>query len=148
MAFAGIGSEAGSGELFGVRFRALGEAEEGSFQLRAVQLNEGGISVALGSEEVSLVPERYGLSQNYPNPFNAQTTLRFDLPEAGEVALTIYNLSGQRVRTLVDGYREAGTHAVLWDGKDGSGRDMASGIYFYRFEGRMFVDVKRMVMMK
>ncbi len=69
---------------------------------------------------------------NYPNPFNPSTTLRFNLPEAREIELTVYSISGQKIRTLVNGYQRTGEHRVQWDGTDESGRRTASGIYLYR----------------
>jgi photosystem II stability/assembly factor-like uncharacterized protein len=77
------------------------------------------------------VPSGYALSQNYPNPFNPETRIRFALPERARVTLTVYALSGQRVATLVEGERDAGTYEVLWDAAR-SGQAVASGIYFYR----------------
>lgn len=78
------------------------------------------------------VPAKYALSQNFPNPFNPQTMIQYQLPEASRVTLTIYNLFGQEVRTLVAGQREAGYHAEIWDGRDDFGKRVASGVYFYR----------------
>ena len=74
------------------------------------------------------------MSQNVPNPFNLHTTIRYALPQAGTVRLCVYNLLGQRIRTLTDGYRSTGTYSVVWDGKNDSGRDVASGVYVYRLE--------------
>ena len=67
-----------------------------------------------------------------PNPFNPRTTLRFNVAEAGAVRLDVYDVGGRRVRTLVDAPREAGTHAVTWNGRDASGRNAASGVYIAR----------------
>ena len=72
------------------------------------------------------------MSQNYPNPFNPQTTIQFSLPQAGEVQLDVYNLLGRHVTTIADGYHAAGTYTVVWDGRDYNGRNVASGVYFYR----------------
>jgi len=77
-------------------------------------------------------PSGYLLSQNFPNPFNSWTETPFALHEDTPVQLAIYNSSGQMVRMLVKGYRQAGSHKVVWDGKDESGRDVASGIYLCR----------------
>ena len=96
-----------------------------------------------------LVPMGYSLSQNVPNPFNARTTIRVDLPEAGKVRLCIYNLCGQRIHTLVDGHRSAGTHSVIWNGRDSAGRDVASGVYLVRLkvEGAV-AQIRRMVLLR
>ena len=90
----------------------------------------------------------YSLDKNYPNPFNPQTQITYYLSEAGRVQLTVYNLLGQIVRTIVDGVQAAGRRDVLWDGRDGAGRPVASGIYFYRIEIREFSAVRRMVLIK
>lgn len=77
-------------------------------------------------------PSTYQLYQNYPNPFNPETTIRFDVPTASRVALKIYNLLGQEIRTLLDELKPAGQHAIQWDGKDNRGLDAPSGIYILR----------------
>ena len=102
-------------------------------------------AVEEGAEPV--VPEVYQLSQNYPNPFNPSTVIRFRLPLAAAVELTVYNLAGQRIRTLVEGVRSAGVHQVTWDGRDGAGRVVASGVYFSRLHAADFVGVRKMVLL-
>ena len=88
-------------------------------------------------------PESYVLEQNYPNPFNASTTLRYAVPSSGLVRLTIYNIIGQKVATLVDRHQDAGYHSVIWNCTN-----LASGVYFYRIEANDFVDVKKMVLLR
>jgi len=78
----------------------------------------------------------YIISGNYPNPFNARTTLHYQLPQAGMVSLTIYTITGQKVRTLINGYQSAGDHRLIWDGKNESAQDAPSGIYIYKIEAR------------
>lgn len=70
--------------------------------------------------------------QNYPNPFNPQTTISFSLQETGKINLSIYNIKGQKVKTLLNGNREVGSHTVVWNGKDSSDKEVSSGIYFYK----------------
>lgn len=84
----------------------------------------------------------------YPNPFNPQTTIRFDLALPSRVVLAVYSVEGGHVRTLVDEDRPAGPHAALWDGRDGDGQSVASGVYFYRLWAGGFVDTKKMVLLK
>ena len=81
------------------------------------------------------LPESFTLGQNYPNPFNSGTVIRFELPASQEVELSVYNMSGQKVATLVQGVRAAGSYAVHWDGADAAGRSLASGMYVYRLAG-------------
>ncbi|HXF48020.1 MAG TPA: S8 family serine peptidase [Verrucomicrobiae bacterium] len=98
--------------------------------------------------ETGNLPLAFSLGQNYPNPFNPTTTISFSLPLAEKVVLTIYNILGQKVRTLADGEKPAGTHRLIWDGKDGSGRVVSSGLYLYKLETVSFREVKRMIFLK
>ena len=82
------------------------------------------------------LPESFTLGQNYPNPFNSGTVIRFELPASEEIELSVYNMSGQKVATLVQGVRAAGAYAVHWDGTDAAGRSLASGMYVYRLAAR------------
>jgi len=96
------------------------------------------------------LPETYGLSQNYPNPFNPTTTIRYSLAgkEPTQTELSIFNILGQRVRTLVDEPQSAGYYSVEWDGKDESGQKVASGTYFYRLVSGGFVEVRKMLLVE
>lgn len=96
------------------------------------------------------VPSHFALYQNSPNPFNPSTTIAYDLPEATDVTLTVYNLSGQKVATLVTGKQKAGHYEVEWDGQDESGQAVASGVYLYRLEtGKQgFVETRRMMLVR
>lgn len=93
-------------------------------------------------------PTVFSLAQNYPNPFNPKTMIRFALPKDSWVKLEVYNILGQKVKTLVDEKLAAGVKEVEWDGKDSKGLEVASGIYFYRIKADDFSDVKKMVMLK
>jgi hypothetical protein len=98
--------------------------------------------------ENELVAENFALYQNYPNPFNASTTIRFSIPEAAQVTLTIYNSAGALVTTLTDSYLPAGIHEHHWQGNDQTGTAVASGVYFCRLRSNIQSDVKRIVYMK
>ena len=90
------------------------------------------------------------LRPNYPNPFNRGTVIGYALPESGDVELAVYNLAGQQVAMLVDGSGEVGVHSVFWDGRDGDGQDLASGVYLYGVrtgDGRQ-LETRKMVLMK
>ena len=93
-----------------------------------------GEKVKAGCEivRINIQPKVYHLSQNHPNPFNARTVIRYMLPEAGFVRLTIYDLLGREVRCLTDGMQRMGYHSVVWDGQDEKGREVSSGLYLYR----------------
>jgi immune inhibitor A len=92
------------------------------------------------------VPKSPVLSQNYPNPFNPSTTISFSLPDAGNATLEIYDISGRKVATLVDGPVEAGVTEVKWGGRDDRGRPVASGVYFYRLEAGDDESTSKMVL--
>jgi len=85
-----------------------------------------------GADELP-IPLAYSLG-NYPNPFNPTTNIKFDLPDAGKVKLTIYNIKGQKVKQLVHDRIEAGSHKVVWNGTNTNNKQVSSGVYFYRLE--------------
>ncbi|HVP07865.1 MAG TPA: T9SS type A sorting domain-containing protein [Candidatus Acidoferrum sp.] len=94
------------------------------------------------------LPKTFTLSQNYPNPFNPNTIIKFDIPVNSKVNLTVYNVLGQRVKTLVDQDLTAKHYEVDWDGTSDAGVKVASGIYFYKIEAGNFIQTKKMVMLK
>jgi len=93
-------------------------------------------------------PQEYTLQQNYPNPFNPTTQLRYELPKAGHVTLSIYNSLGQEVRRLVDLEQPAGFHLVTWNGRDQKGKPVPSGVYHYRLQVGDFVETRKMTVAK
>ncbi len=99
-------------------------------------------------DDIDVMPTAYGLSQNFPNPFNPTTSIEFALPQASDVTLEIYNLLGQKVRTLVNGYTPAGYITTNWDGLDQNGKELSSGTYIYRLETADMSFAKKMVLMK
>jgi len=98
--------------------------------------------------EAAAPPGEFVLWQNYPNPFNPETAIRYRLSAANDVELTIFDLTGRRVRTLVRGRQNAGAHTVTWDGRDARGQAVASGVYLYRLVGGGQVQVRRMVVIR
>jgi L-ascorbate metabolism protein UlaG (beta-lactamase superfamily) len=97
------------------------------------------------------VPKTFSLSQNYPNPFNPTTDIRYEIPDSRSpihTTVTIHNILGQEVRTLVDEVKEPGYYSVQWDGTDEKGVMVSSGVYFYRLTTGDFSATKRMVLMK
>jgi len=101
--------------------------------------------VASGNNKV---PKNFVLEQNYPNPFNPSTTLRYGLPKPCLVHLEIYNLLGQKVRTLVDRRQPAGMYTIQWDGRTDSGAHLPSGVYLFRLRAGSFVAVRKMVLVE
>ncbi|MBN2412220.1 S8 family serine peptidase [candidate division KSB1 bacterium] len=94
------------------------------------------------------VPARFALLNNYPNPFNPETRIRYELAKISHVTLTVYNILGQKVVTLVDQNQHAGYYTTRWNGKDAYGLPVASGIYLYQLKTDHFVDVKKMYLLK
>lgn len=99
-------------------------------------------------ERVSPMPKAFTLGQNYPNPFNPMTNISFTLPEAVKAELVVFNMLGQRVRTLANEVRSAGTHMAVFDGRDDRGSQLPSGIYFYRMRVGKEVVTKQMMFIK
>ncbi|GAF67717.1 unnamed protein product, partial [marine sediment metagenome] len=93
-------------------------------------------------------PKAYSLLQNYPNPFNLSTIVEYSIPEPLPVTLEIYNIEGQRIRTLEQGYKPVGRYSTKWDGKDFAGNELSSGIYFYQLKAGSFRETKKMILIK
>lgn len=114
----------------------------------AAQMAYDGVITDVEDETGDMLPTQFTLSQNYPNPFNPHTTIEYSLPVKSHVVLSIYNILGQNIRTLIDKNQGAGCRAVLWDGKTDRGKDVASGIYFYRLQIDEVSITKRMLLLK
>jgi len=96
----------------------------------------------------SKIPVKYGLAQNYPNPFNPITQIEYALAKDCYVRLEVYNILGEKVKTLVDEHQRAGYKEAIWDSRSHSGRKGASGIYFYRLQAGDFVQTRKMVVLR
>ena len=148
------GSVSGEGALVTFTFKVLREFEDNArFEIAqgvvfdADQLQNPVVS--LGALDVQSTPTEFALHQNFPNPFNPQTNIPYDLAESGDVALRIYNLLGQEVRTLVRERQQAGRYTVQWSGMDDRGVSVSSGIYFYQVSvAGKFQDAKRLMLLK
>jgi len=88
------------------------------------------------------------LNTNFPNPFNPQTTISFSVANDTPVTIDVYNIRGQRVKSLVNDSFSAGSHQIVWTGIDNNGRTVSSGVYFYRMQAGSFVETRRMIMLK
>jgi len=100
------------------------------------------------TEKVADVIKAVHLFQNYPNPFNPETRIRFELPARGRVKLRIYSVKGQLIRTLVEKDMAAGSHSILWDGRDDSDRAVASGVYFYSLSTPKVNESRKMILLR
>ena len=117
---------------------------------RQIKIFAGDLAqVALAVDDIlSMIPEELSLDGNYPNPFNPVTTIRFGLPEPRQVSLTVMNMLGQEVLTLVNGWQDLGYHEVRWLGLDRSGVPVASGVYFAVLRDGNLVRVEKMMLLK
>jgi len=88
------------------------------------------------------------LDSNYPNPFNPETTIRYSVEKPGKVTLEVYNILGQKVKTLVNDTKDKGSHNVVWNGKDQAGNNVASGVYFYHMKNGNYSKTNKMILMK
>lgn len=100
------------------------------------------------ADNIPAKSDKFILNQNYPNPFNPQTTINYTIEKAGKVDLTVYNVQGQNVRTLVDNNQEAGRHSVIWNGQNDSGISMPSGIYYYQIKTSQNTKTMKMLLIK
>jgi hypothetical protein len=105
------------------------------------------ISGLLALDGIGL-PEVFALHNNYPNPFNPVTNITYDIPEVAQVTLDIYNVSGQKVRTLAQGQHEPGRYRIQWNATNDYGNPLSSGMYIYRIHAGDFVSVKKLILMK
>jgi len=96
----------------------------------------------------TVLPSSVVLHANVPNPFNPSTTIRFELPRESVGRLEVFDVLGQQVKTLVGETRSAGTHQVVWNGRDASGMRVGNGVYFYRLETGGYTQMRRMLLLK
>lgn len=106
------------------------------------------IEIAMTASPFGLIPEVTSLRGNYPNPFNPATTIQFGIHKNGFVGLNIYNIKGEKVRTLIQEELSAGYHSAVWNGLDDCGKQASSGIYFYKLKTADYEKTAKMIMMK
>jgi hypothetical protein len=150
-----LGNTASDGDLgLNLIFRSKLEIEDSYIELTNGALQDGTYGLNQITTPVSVRietrPEAYALHENYPNPFNPETTIKYQLPEAGQVRLEVYNMLGQVVKTLVDNqFQNAGRYTLQWDATNNSGQPLSSGVYFYRvLAGGEFQSHKKMLLLK
>ena len=118
-----------------------------------VNENESEYSEAVNVTLLTLVdvhglPETFVLHKNYPNPFNPSTTIRFDLPEASDVSLVIYDMMGREVTSLINSQIDAGYHFIQWDGSNNIGTFVSAGVYLYTIQAGKFIAINKMIYLK
>ncbi len=99
-------------------------------------------------EDNGISPSEFSLLQNYPNPFNPETKISYQLPKSGYISLTIYDLFGRPIKTLVSENQQSGYHSVTWNGKDELGNTVSSGIYLYSLKAGNILESKKMILIK
>jgi PKD repeat protein len=102
----------------------------------------------LSTDDNQLYPKTFALHQNYPNPFNPVTTLRYDLPEDGFVNITIYDMLGREVKTLINQTQGAGYRSIIWDATNDYGKPVSAGVYLYQIQAGEYMQTKKMVLLK
>lgn len=107
-----------------------------------------GLDLQTHVAEETGAPSRFALEQNYPNPFNASTHIEFSLAEPSHIYLALFDVAGQKVRTLIDAPRPAGSHTAVWNGRSAEGFALASGVYFYRLQTDRSTLVRRLILLK
>ena len=145
------------GSILDVEFEVIKSGHDVSWEVEVENIilsDLYGNSIALDgfgsvtAQVASSAPDEYLLSQNYPNPFNPGTTIEFAIPVDGKIVMDVIDISGQRVRRLDEGYKQAGSYSVVWDGLNERGMKVASGVYFYRIRAGDFVKMRKMVLLK
>ncbi len=100
------------------------------------------------NENTDVLPGDFAINQNFPNPFNPATSIEYTLPSRSHVTISVYNLLGRKISTIVDEVKPLGLHTAVWDGRDDDRSVVASGIYFYQIQAGDFVETKKMLLLK
>jgi len=145
----GIAIAAGTYVIFGIAGQPdAGQVTAGTYTIQGGYVGEGVVTTIVDDREPPVTPENYRLYPGIPNPFNPATSIGFDLPEAGHVKMTVYDVGGRLVRRLVDRSLPAGHHVAQWNGIDGSGGNAVSGVYFVVLEAGVFRQSTKIVLLK
>ena len=132
------------------------ESTQGSYEYWITAVDNAGnesdasdiVAVVLSASEQATVPTIFALEQNYPNPFNPSTQIRYALPEASGVVITVYDMMGRKVRTLVQDTQSAGYHTALWNATNDLGQPVSAGMCIYTIQAGEFRQTKKMVLLK
>lgn len=150
-----LGSEAvveGDGIIATLVFEVIGNSVTELRHMTARTPNNQEIEIIdnpiTGETADTIIPVTNILANNYPNPFNPTTTIKYGLMADGKVSIIMYNIKGQKVKTLVNESQKAGHHTIVWDGKDDYGKQVASGVYFYRMITDKFSETKKALLLK
>jgi len=139
-----------AGDTLQIRFRFTSDSADVA---EGVYIDDVSVLVAdaptdTGADDAGEELPRISLQQNHPNPFSPSTLITFSLVTRGEVRLTVYNIQGRLIRTLVAGSHPAGEHEVAWDGTDEYGIDVAAGVYLYRLRSGELEETRKMILLR
>jgi flagellar hook assembly protein FlgD len=109
---------------------------------------EIGVGVEVSLDESEITPIQFALHQNYPNPFNPHTEISFDIPEMTDINVSVFNLMGQKVKTLVNDNITPGYHTIMWDGTNDKGLQVSTGMYFYTLQSSEKRVMRKMLFLK
>ncbi|MCC6396168.1 MAG: T9SS type A sorting domain-containing protein, partial [Bacteroidetes bacterium] len=138
-----------SGNVATVHFRVLGQGDAALRLASATVRNAANGEVAVDvTETVAELPTTFDLAQNYPNPFNPTTTIKYQVPSPVNVEVTVFNILGEKIATLVNEVQAAGYYTLEWNGRDSRNLALPSGLYFYTMRAGDFSSVKKMMLMK
>ncbi|MCC7429888.1 T9SS type A sorting domain-containing protein, partial [bacterium] len=144
-----VGLENGD-QTIGIQYKGKNSINQSSSGLengRAILFTTK-IPTVLSVSDKNQVVKDYKLSQNYPNPFNPSTKIDFSIPSKAKIELEIFNVLGQKVKTLVSKALPSGNYSAVWNGTDNAGNLVGSGVYFYRLKSGDFAETKKMVFLK
>ena len=143
------------GKTLGIALRPLGAVHASFYAMEnegihsaKLHFNIDSTSTALNPNPLLKLPDQYCLDQNYPNPFNPETTMRYQIIKPSKVVITIYNMNGQKVKTLVDRFQQPGEYTLIWDGKDELNRIVSSGIYLFKMQAGEFKMQRKMTLLR
>jgi hypothetical protein len=136
------------GGHLGLFFGDVTARDENTNEVTIAATGYGMFSIALGTIDDIALPNRYTLYQNYPNPFNPVTVIQYDLPELSNVKLTIYDLAGRQIRSLLHETQAPGLKTIVWNARDDMGNKMGAGVYIYQLKTDNFIASKKMILVK
>ena len=142
-----IGEVGSQSEVYFTKFDINETEASGGLQVVDSEGNEI-VTTRLQATVIESIPEKFAFYQNYPNPFSISTMIKYQLPERTDINISIYNIKGQKVRTLINIEKSAGYYNVCWDGNNDYGVKVNNGIYFYRFETEKFQETKKMLFIR
>lgn len=122
-----------------------GDLSNSALRYAAIDIDFGG---SVSSDEITITPNIELLGQNYPNPFNPTTTIAYKMVKEGNVSIEIYNIKGQKVKTLINEHVTAGDQIIVWDGTDNNSHKVSSGMYLYKMKSSNYTSTKKMILMK